>query len=299
MKQTEISLIDWQKRFATEEDCIEHLYHLRWSEGFICPNCGEKHHYFIKGYNLYECTTCGKRTSITAGTLFHSTKIPLVKWFTALYFVAVDKGGISAVRLAQYLQVSWKTANLMLNKLRVAMADRDAKYQLTGTVELDGAYVGGKDTSGKRGKGSRTKTTILVACEARDKGAGFLKMSVVGSENAREALSFCEEAIEPASVLKVDGAIAFRGLGSDYSVVSQVCSGSASGTWLPWVHIAIANLKRFLLGTFHGVSGDRLQGYLDEFCYRFNRRWWLLQIPERLLFSALNCRPIKRSALLL
>jgi predicted RNA-binding Zn-ribbon protein involved in translation (DUF1610 family) len=299
MKQTEISLIDWQKRFATEEDCIEHLYNLRWAEGFICPNCGEKHHYFIKGYNLHQCTTCGKKTSITAGTLFHSTKIPLVKWFTALYFVAVDKGGISAVRLAQYLQVSWKTANLMLNKLRVAMADRDATYQLTGTVELDGAYVGGKDTGGKRGKGSRTKTTILVACEARDKGAGFLKMSVVSSENAREALSFCEKAVEPAAVLKVDGAIAFRGLGSDYSVVSQVCSGSASGTWLPWVHIAIANLKRFLLGTFHGVSGDRLQGYLDEFCYRFNRRWWLLQIPERLLFSALNCKPIKRSALLL
>ena len=299
MKQTEISLIEWQQRFATEEACIEHLHQLRWADGFTCPHCGGKHHYVIKGYDLHECSACRKKTSVTAGTLFHSTKIPLVKWFTALYFVAVDKGGISAVRLAQYIQVSWKTANLMLNKLRVAMSDRDAQYQLTGTVELDGAYVGGKDTGGKRGKGSRTKTTVLVACEDREKGAGFLKMQVVSSENAQESRSFCEQAIEPASVLKVDGAIAYRGLASDYSVVSQVCSGGESGSWLPWVHIAIANLKRFLLGTFHGVSGERLQGYLDEFCYRFNRRWWLLEIPERLLFSALNCMPVKRSALLL
>ncbi len=127
------------------------------------------------------------------------------------------------------------------------------KNTTTLLVALDGAYVGGKDTGGKRGKGSRTKTTVLVACETRDKGAGFLKMSVVGRENARESRSFCEKTIEPSSVLKVDGAIAYRGLQSDYSVVSQVCSGGESGNWLPWVHIAIANLKRFLLGTFHGV----------------------------------------------
>ncbi|MFN7310681.1 MAG: transposase, partial [Vampirovibrionales bacterium] len=83
-----------------------------------------------------------------------------------------------------------------------------------------------------------------------------------------------------------------------YSLESEVCSGASSKQWLPWVHITIANLKRFLLGTFHGVSGDRLQGYIDEFCYRFNRRWWLLEIPEKLLYSALSTSPINRSALL-
>ncbi|MFN7310547.1 MAG: IS1595 family transposase, partial [Vampirovibrionales bacterium] len=100
-----------------------------------CPQCAEKQHYFIKGYNLYECASCGKRTSITAGTLFHSTKIPLVKWFNAIYFVAVDKGGISAERLSQYILVTWYTAHLMLNKLRVAMKERDAIYALTDTIE--------------------------------------------------------------------------------------------------------------------------------------------------------------------
>jgi transposase-like protein len=298
MRQTEISLIEWQKRFATEEACMEHLYQLRWADGFTCPQCAEKQHYFIKGYNLYECASCGKRTSITAGTLFHSTKIPLVKWFTAIYFVAVDKGGISAERLSQYIQVTWNTAHLMLNKLRVAMKERDAIYALTDTIELDTAYIGGRDTGGKRGKGSTTKTSVLVACQESGKGAGFLKMQVVSSENTAEVKAFCERVVDPDASLKVDGSPALRSLKSLYSLESEVCSGASSKQWLPWVHITIANLKRFLLGTFHGVSGDSLQGYLDEFCYRFNRRWWLLEIPEKLLYSALSTSPINRSALL-
>jgi transposase-like protein len=298
MQQPPMSLVEWQQRFSTEAACEAHLFHMRWPEGFICPGCTSTHHYFIGGYNLYECAACGKRTSVTAGTLFHSTKVPLVKWFTALYFVGVDKGGISAERLSQYLAVSWNTASLMLRKLRHAMGQRDAGYLLTGLVELDTAYMGGRDTGGKRGKGSSTKTAVLVACEASRDGehARHLKMQVVTSENTQEAQRFCEGALTEKVALKTDGSPALRALGKQYALSAKVCSGALAKEWLHWVHIAISNAKRFLLGTYHGVSADRLQSYLDEFCYRFNRRGWLLQIPQRLLNCALATPPIPRSA---
>jgi transposase-like protein len=301
MQQTPMSLVEWQQRFSTEEACEDHLFQMRWPDGFICPGCDSTHHYFIGGYNLYECADCGKRTSVTAGTLFHATKVPLVKWFTALYFVGVDKGGISAERLSQYLAVSWPTASLMLRKLRHAMGQRDAGYVLTDLVELDTAYMGGRDTGGKRGKGSSTKTAVLVACEASRDGehARHLKMQVIGSENTREAKAVCEAGVSEDVALKTDGSPALKALGDQYDVTSKVCSGPSSKEWLRWVHLAISNAKRFLLGTYHGVSPDRLQSYLDEYCYRFNRRGWLLQIPERLLNCALSTAPIRRSAFLL
>jgi transposase-like protein len=301
MQQTPMSLVEWQHRFSTEEACEAHLFHMRWPEGFICPTCDSTRHYFIGGHNLYECADCGKRTSVTAGTLFHATKVPLVKWFTALYFVGVDKGGISAERLSQYLAVSWPTASLMLRKLRYAMGQRDAGYVLTDLVELDTAYMGGRDTGGKRGKGSSTKTAVLVACEASREGdhARHLKMQVIGSENTREVKAVCEAGLCEEVALKTDASPALKALGEDYSLESKVCSGALSKEWLRWVHVAISNAKRFLLGTYHGVSPERLQSYLDEYCYRFNRRGWLLQIPERLLNCALSTPPVNRSAFLL
>src|SRR5579884_4034587 len=99
MKQEGISLKEWQERFPNEESCREHIAKIRWPEGFICPHCNNQEHWYTGGYELYECKACHKRTSVTAGTLFHSTKIPLTDWFTAIYLVSVDKGGISASRL--------------------------------------------------------------------------------------------------------------------------------------------------------------------------------------------------------
>jgi len=299
MQQKAVTLLEWQQLFSTEEHCKQHLFELRWPEGFICPHCGHREYWYTLGHELYDCKHCRHRTSVTANTLLHSTKIPLVKWFTAIYFVAVDKGGISASRLSVYVDVSWNTARLMLAKLRKAMQDRDANYLLSGIIELDDGFVGGRGTGGKRGRGSETKTAILVACEQREEGkyAGYLKMQVVPAINQEESHGFCEQAILPNQHLKTDGSPTLKTLKTLHTVSSQVTPPKETGKWLPWVHIAIANLKRFLLGTYHGVSGERLQEYLDEFCYRFNRRSWVLQIPNRLLYSALNTKPMCRLAL--
>ena len=121
-------------------------------------------------------------------------------------------------------------------------------------------------------------------------------MEAVETLDARTVKPFSQQAFAEQQDVKVDGSPTLKTLEGDHRVESQVCSGEATGKWLPWVHIAIANLKRFLLGTYHGVSSTRLQEYLNEFCYRFNRRAWLKQLPNRLLFSMLIHKPKSRLA---
>lgn len=299
MKQKAITLVEWQNRFHDELACIEHITEIRWQEGFCCPHCGGTEAWYTPGHALYDCKSCRKRTSVTSGTLFHSTKLPLTSWFVAIYFCAVDKGGISATRLQAYIDVSWNTARLMLAKIRKAMGERDQMYLLQGLIELDDALIGGKTTGGKRGRGSEKKTSILVACEhdAEHNQAGYLKMQVVENVDEKAVSQFAQESFVEKQDIRTDGSSTLKTLEKqEHRVESKVIPPQQTHKWLPWVHIAIANLKRFLLGTYHGVSGGRLQEYMDEFCYRFNRRRWVLEIPNRLLNACLLHKPILRLA---
>lgn len=299
MKQTRMTLMEWQERYSDERTCIEALIQMRWPDGFECPRCQAKRSWFIEGYHLFECADCHEQISVTSGTLFHASKLPLTKWFVAIYFTAINKGGISAERLSKYIDVTWKTARLMLAKIRKAMGEQDQKYLLSGLIELDEAFVGGKTTGGKRGRGSESKTAIWVACEndAQHKRAGFLKMKAVETLDAASVKAFSAEAMVPGQDLRTDGSPTLKTLEGTHRVESQVVPPKEAPKWLPWVHIAIANLKRYLLGTYHGVSGEYLQQYLDEFCYRFNRRWCELEIPNRLLSVLANHKPVLRTSL--
>jgi len=272
MKTEAISFMEWQKRFGNDEACTQYLMVQRWPNGFQCPRCGHDHGYLIQSRRQYECAQCRYQASVTAGTVFHSTNLPLTKWFWAIYLMTSDKGGISAMRLSKLLDVSWPTARAMLQKLRTAMAHRDSVYRLSELVELDDALVGGK-RPGKRGRGAEGKTAVLVACEARD-------------GHARHHLS-------PDSRVRTDALAALNTLGEDFAHSARKTPPQEASKWLPWVHIAIANLKRFLLGTFHGVSATYLQEYLNEFCYRFNRRHWEPQLPLRLLHLCIDHTPVK------
>ena len=144
------------ERYGTEEACAQALTQQRWPEGFRCPRCGHDHGYVISTRHSYECSKCHYQTSLTAGTLFHSTNLSLTKWFWAIYLSASDKGGISAVRLSKQIQVSWVTACRILRKIRIAMGHRDSIYRLHDLIEIDDALVGGR-RSGKRGRGAEGK----------------------------------------------------------------------------------------------------------------------------------------------
>ncbi len=292
MKVAEISFLEWQSRFHDEAACREALKALKWSDGFICPRCGHHHANFISSRAIYQCGACQHQTSLTAGTLFHRSHLPLQKWFWAIYFMGSDKGGISAVRLSQLIEVNWRTARLLLKKLRKAMGHKDNLYALHGTIEVDDALVGGKH-AGKRGRGAEGKTAVLIACESREKRAGYIAMNAVDSVNHSTVASFVKNTIANDQIVHSDALSALNIISKTQHHEARVTPANKVDGWLPWVHIAIGNLKTFLLGTFHGVSGKYLQEYLDEFCYRFNRRFFEKEIPNRLLNLAIIHAPLQ------
>jgi transposase-like protein len=292
MNMPQASFLTWQQQFSTEDDCLEYLKEMKWPNGFICPRCGHDHSYEIRRRHLYECTQCKKQTSVTAGTLFHGSRITLIQWFWSIYFLGSDKGSISALRLSQLIEVNWRTARLVLKKLRMAMGHRDSLYRLSGTIELDDALVGGRQ-KGKRGRGAAGKKNVLIACESKGRKAGFIAMEVVDSICHFNVNECVKKHLKPGQKVHSDALPALNIIAQTQNYEARVTPSYLVDEWLPWVHIAIGNLKTFLLGTFHGVSGKYLQEYLDEFCYRFNRRFTEEQIPNRLLNLAIIHAPVK------
>ena len=161
MKMPEISLIEWQQRFGTEEDCLAVLFKVRWPDGFMCPKCGAKKYSYIKPRHIYQCCNCSHQASVISGTIFHSTNLPLVKWFWAIYLIASDKGGISALRLSKHIDVSWVTAQRILRKIRKVMAHRDSIYRLEDLIEFDDALVGGKKPANVGGEPPEKNLSLL------------------------------------------------------------------------------------------------------------------------------------------
>lgn len=293
MKMPKISLIEWQKRYGTEKACAATLAKYRWPQGFICPKCGNDSSWYITTRRVYQCSKCQHQVSVTAGTLFHSTNLPLVKWFWAIYLMASDKGGISALRLSKHIGVSWPTARNMLKKIRTAMAHRDSIYRLFDElIELDDTYVGGKKP-GKRGRGAKGKKPILVAVEHKGKTAGFVAMKAVEAVSGKEIKHFLERHLNNGQKVRTDALPAMNIVKESHQHDKKVIPPEETSSWLPLVHIVIGNMKTFLNGTFHGVTHRYLQEYLDEFCYRFNRRFWESELPHRLLNACLSHAPVQ------
>lgn len=292
MKMPQVTLLEWQKKYGTEQACEKVLIDIRWPDGFICPVCDSKKAGYIKSRRIFQCHQCRHQEYITARTLFHSTNLPLVKWFWAIYLAASDKGGISALRLSKHIGVSWPTARNMLRKIRTAMVDRDRLYKLNQLIEIDDAYVGGKK-AGKRGRGASGKKPIIVAVETRGSKAGYMAASVVESISSEAVKKFLERHIEKGQMIKSDAYPALNIIDKEHSHLKKVTPQEEARKWLPLVHIVIGNLKKFLNGTFHGVTFRYLQEYIGEFCYRFNRRFWEPELPLRLLNACLVHQPVK------
>lgn len=291
MQVAATSFYDWRQRYATDAACLAALAALRWPNGFQCPHCGHDHGWFHGPRQLYECARCHRQTSITAGTLLHGSRVAPTKWFWTLYFMATDKGGISALRLAKLIGVQWRTAYAMLRKLRCAVGHRDRLYPLAGLMEIDDFYVGANKT-GRAGRGGG-RTPVLAAVEKREARPRFLALEVLPSLAKEHIAAFARRRVTRASTAHTDAFSSLAALGVRMRHLPKVTSPEEVAQWLPWVHIIIANLKRFLLGTFHGaVRPHRLQEYLDEFVYRFNRRFWEPQLPNRLLCLCVEHLPV-------
>lgn len=312
-----MSALEFQDRFRTEEDCIEAIRKLRWPRCFICPNCQHDDAYLLKERALMQCINCRHQTSVTAGTIFHGTKVPLRNWFWIIYMVAHDKGGASSSRLAEQLGMYQKTVWHILQKIRHAMGTRDECFSLAGLIELDEAFIGAEARKTGRRKSSeigfaparhkgyrrlglpslsgakkKTQTEILVMVEDEGEKAGYLAMSVLDYTDRLDLLEIVNQKVDPSQYFKTDGFHAHYVLRSyGHHLDIKVCGGAASVRWLPHVHRAISLLKRFLLGTYHGVSAKYLPRYLQEFVFRFNRRHKPKTIWQSLLNACVSMVP--------
>lgn len=261
---------DW---FPDDVACVEYLAQLRWPDGFRCPACdGER--YWRTGKSLFMCAACGRKTSVTAGTIFHRTRTPLSTWFAAAWFITSQKNGVSALGLQRVLGFgSYETAWAWMQKLRRAMVrpDRDL---LSGIVELDQIYVGGR-SAGKVG-GSSDKVPITVAVERDGRNRlGRVRFDLPERGNSLEQLEFAQQAIEPGTLIRTDGLFLFRKLttlGYHHEFVRGYEAEDITEV-LPGVHRVASLLKRWIAGTLHHhVSLEHLPYYLDEYAFRFNRR---------------------------
>ena len=153
----------FREAFGSEEQCRAALVRLRWPDGFVCPSCGHRGHCVLAGRGLYQCNRCKRQTSATAGTIFHSTKLPLRLWFAAIHLIVTAKNGVSSVELGRRLGVKQPTAWAMKHKIMAVMARREGETRLDGRVEMDDAYLGGRRSGGKRGRGAAGKTPFVAA----------------------------------------------------------------------------------------------------------------------------------------
>lgn len=251
---------------------------------------------------MYQCRTCSHFNSPTAGTIFHKTRTSLQRWFLAIFLIASDKRGYSALLLSKQVGVDYVTAWAMLQRIRRAMAKRDAQYQLSESVEMDELFIGAPTEGQKRGRGT-DKTPVLVAVsffksKQHKEYVGFAKLKAVEQVDAATVIRFAKTAIKQGSSVRTDGltvypALENHGFRHDPQVVKQ----RRAHNILPHVHIFISNLRAFVMGTYHGLGEKHLQQYLDEFCYRFNRRKHQDELFDRLLRACLEKEEMSFSVL--
>lgn len=270
------SILDLVAQFPDEQACIEHLETLRWGDNVISPFDPNSKVYKCK-FNRYKCKNTGKYFNVKTGTIFEDTKIPLQKWFMALYIFSSHKKGISSHQLAKDIDVTQKTAWFMLHRLRYAFAHPNFKMTLSGDVEADETYMGGKEKNkhkSKRGRqvyGSVNKTPILGLIE-RD---GNVIAQKVDNATMVTIIPFVHDNVVGGSTLYTDENRAYYYVKGFYNhktvnhtqkeyVNGKSHTNTIEGFW--------SQLKRGIDGIYHWVSTDHLQSYIDEYTLRYNTR---------------------------
>lgn len=226
----------------------------------------------------------------------HKSHLPLTTWFWAIYLVASDKRGYSASQLGRQLELSYSTAWFLLHRIRDAMGQRDAEYLLSGLVEVDDTYFGGPTSGGKRGRGT-DKTKVMAALSMDKNGKPqFLKMQVVPNLRGKTVGTFALENIAVGATIQSDALPSYRKpLAEKY--LHQYSVFEPQSTFLHWLHTVISNAKAVVNGTFHGLHEKHLQRYLNEFCFRFNRRSFHGDLFLKLVNSVSLSVPCPLSAL--
>ena len=300
-----MNLLNFSSTFPDEESCKIKWEEFRDKQGVFCPHCGSQEHYWKSDKAVYECKQCKYRQSLKANTVMHGSQLPFRYWFISIHLLTSTKKSFSASELQR--QLGHRTYNpiwAMLHKLRQVMGMRDGCYQLEGVIELDEGFFltetedSEKDKPLKRGRGSQKKSRVLVMVEStpvegelspngKPRKVNHIKMLVIEDLKAATIDKRVKKMINKQGTIDSDSSTSynnFKKLVQEHR--PKVIPKNEAAKALPWVHIAISNAKRMLLDIFHDIKPEYLQNYLNEFCYKFNRRYFGEKCFDRLMIAA-------------
>lgn len=314
---------DFFKKFPDEVSCKTHFKAERDKQGVICKRCSGMEHYWISTRDQYQCKKCKFRTTLRSGTLLHGSQLPYYYWYFSIMLLTSTKKSFSALEVQRQLgHLYYEPIWAMLHKIRYAMGKREDKYQLHDQIELDEGFfeiVPDKedrqriaqeiaDNNGKlkRGKGSQKQISVLVMVESKpvegsdkykhkpSKKVGFIKMKIIKDLTKQTTQQQIQSTIDTKASATTDGANNYNNIKDhleDHNAV-VIKDKSKTSEILPWVHIAISNAKRLLLDIHHSTGIDYLQRYLDEYCYKFNRRYFE-SIFDRAIIAVVATKKMK------
>ena len=289
-------------KFSTEQKAKKAFKAQRDKQGVICKKCSCTEHYWKRDKEQYECKNCRFRTTLRSGTLLESSKMPYQYWMIAMALATATKKSFSALEIQRQLDHKrYEPIWLMMQKIRISMGRRDDHYKLDGYVELDEGFFESQRQETDENEGQR-QVKVLVAAESRptefkhknkskpEKAVRFIKMKVVDNVSKADINYEVQVNIESTAQAVTDGKRCYADLKhtlAKHEVVICEDKKEVSKTF-PWVHIAISNAKKMCLGVHHSIKRCYMQNYLNEFCYKFNRRYFGERLFDRLLIAAVE-----------
>ena len=296
--QKGLSIPEFMEKYGTEEKCEKALFNARWFFGYKCASCGHDNYCYIRSRKVYQCTRCKHQTSVIRNTVFHSTNLPLTKWFLAMYLIVTSKNGISALELSRQIGVSYNTAWSIKHKIMQAMVERDSHVKLAGLITADDTYLGGQRKNGKRGRGSENKQPFIAAVRLSEEGhPRQVKLTPVQSFTKCEVEKWASENLHSKCIIVSDGLSCFNAFAasSEHKHIKVVMKPDPITGEIPyftWLSTIVGNVKSAITGTYRSSRKGYCQRYLAEFQYRLNRRFDLKYIFKSILFTAAYTAPL-------
>lgn len=305
-----MKLVDFFSKYPDEASCKAFFKQRKEKQGLECGNCSSLSHYWIEKESRWKCKGCGKSMSLKTGTVMEHSNLGYKIWLWGLYLMSLTKKGFSALEMQRLLgHKRYEPVWLMMHKIRISMGNRDDSYTLESYIEMDEGFFEGQRKKDilenitvkpvrELDRQVRTFVAVSVAPVTAEKQkkhqpatkCGFVKMNVVNNLGSNDLICAATKMLNPAAIVHTDGKACYNGLKNicakhekmivkDKKQVSKI---------FPWVHTAISNAKKKILGLHHQVKDAYMQNYLNEFCYKFNRRYFGIHLFDRVLVASLS-----------
>ena len=298
-----MNILEFMEVFPTEDSCKIHFKQIREKAGITCKKCGNRNHYWLASKWQWQCISCNFRTTLKSGSVMENSKVSFHTWYKTMAFMTYSKKMISASELQRQLNhPKYDTIWRLMHKIRDTMGKRDDLYQLKDMVEFDEGFFE-KATSEniklKRGKGSQKQMNVAVMAEStplenietgkKSSHCRYFKMKVLTNHKSDNINEVIESNFDEKCIVFSDKSTSYVDMGEYIEThITEKSDKQTTKTTLKWVHIAISNAKRTLLGIFHKIKGKYLQLYLNEFCYKLNRRYFGNRVFDRLTIAVTN-----------